>query len=200
MWQGWRGAGTTPHKSTHAKYHNSIIILQGSRLVTDSPHSDSIAHDDVIKWKQFPRYWSFVRGIHRSQVNFPHKGQWRGALKFCLICAQINSWVNNCEAGDLRRHPTYCDVIVMVTRIYDQMASSAKRTSSRKLRYLFCQYDLSTLKRWSYHGSFVSESFLLTRTSYWTRFRISSNHFYYNWTHTGAFMFYTSCNVYWIGS
>ena len=26
------------------------------------------SHDDVIKWKQFPRYWPFVR-IHRSPVN-----------------------------------------------------------------------------------------------------------------------------------
>ena len=26
-------------------------------------------HDDVIKWKLFPRYWPFVRGIHRSPVN-----------------------------------------------------------------------------------------------------------------------------------
>ena len=24
-------------------------------------------HDDVIKWKHFPRYWPFVRGIYRSQ-------------------------------------------------------------------------------------------------------------------------------------
>ena len=24
-----------------------------------------IYHDDVIKWKHFPRYWTFVRGIHR---------------------------------------------------------------------------------------------------------------------------------------
>ena len=32
-------------------------------------------HDDVIKWKNFPRYWPFVRGIHRSPVNSPHKGQ-----------------------------------------------------------------------------------------------------------------------------
>ena len=40
------------------------------------------AHDDVIKWKHFPRYWSFVRGIHRSPVNSPHKGQWRGAFFF----------------------------------------------------------------------------------------------------------------------
>ena len=70
-------------------------------------------HDDVIKWKQFPRYWPFVRGIHRSPVNSPHKGQWRGSLMFSLICAQINGWVNNREAGDLRRHPAHCDVIVM---------------------------------------------------------------------------------------
>ena len=43
-------------------------------------------HDDVIKWKHFPRYWPFVRGIHRSPVNFCHKGQWHGALMFSLIC------------------------------------------------------------------------------------------------------------------
>ena len=30
-------------------------------------------HDDVIRWKHFPRYWPFVRGIHRWPVNFPHK-------------------------------------------------------------------------------------------------------------------------------
>ena len=71
------------------------------------------SHDDVIKWKHFPRYWPLVREIHRSPVNFPHKGQWRGALMFTLICARINSWVNNGEAGDLRRHPGHYDVIVM---------------------------------------------------------------------------------------
>ena len=61
----------------------------------------------------FPRYWSFVRGIHRSPMNSPHKGQWRGALMFSLICAWINHWVNNREAGDLRRHRAHYDVIVM---------------------------------------------------------------------------------------
>ena len=70
-------------------------------------------HDDVIKWKHFPRYWPFVRRIHRSPVNSPHKGQWRGALMFSLICTWINSWVNNPEAGDLRRHRAHCDVSVM---------------------------------------------------------------------------------------
>ena len=58
-----------------------------------------IHHDDVIKWKHFPRYWPFVRGIHRSPVNSPHKGQWRGALMFSLICVWINGWENNRELG-----------------------------------------------------------------------------------------------------
>ena len=74
-------------------------------------------HDDVIKWKHFPRYWPFVRGIHRSPVNSPHKGQWRGALMFTLICARINGWVNNREAGDLRRYRAHYDVIVMVNSL-----------------------------------------------------------------------------------
>ena len=71
-------------------------------------------HDDVIKWKHFPHYWPFVRGIHRSPVNSPHKGPWRGALMFTLICARINGWVNNREAGDLRRYCAHYDVIVMI--------------------------------------------------------------------------------------
>ena len=29
-------------------------------------------------------------GIHRSPVNSPHKGQWRGALMFSLICVWRN--------------------------------------------------------------------------------------------------------------
>ena len=45
------------------------------------------AHDDVIKCKHFPCYWPFVRAIHRSPVDSPHKGQWHGALMFSLICA-----------------------------------------------------------------------------------------------------------------
>ena len=71
------------------------------------------AQDDVIKWKPFPRNWPFVRGIHRFPVNSPHKGQWRWALMFTLICVWINGWVNNREAGDLRRYRVLSDVIVM---------------------------------------------------------------------------------------
>ena len=73
-----------------------------------------LQHDDVIKWKHFPRYWPFVRGVHWSPVNSPHKGQWRGALMFSLICAWMNGWVNNREAGDLRRRRGHYDVGVMI--------------------------------------------------------------------------------------
>ena len=80
-------------------------------------HFTGHVHDDVIKWKHFPHYWPFVRRIHRSPVNSPHKGQWRGALMFSLICVWINGWVNNREAGDLRRHRAHYDVIVMITLV-----------------------------------------------------------------------------------
>ena len=72
----------------------------------------NLLHDEVIKWKHFPRNWPFVRRIHRSPVNCPHKGQWRGALMLTLISAWTNSWVNR-DAGDLRRHRAHHDVTVM---------------------------------------------------------------------------------------
>ena len=43
-------------------------------------------------------------------VNSPHKGQWCGALMFCIW---INDWVNNGETGDLRRYLGHCNVNVM---------------------------------------------------------------------------------------
>ena len=71
------------------------------------------SHDYVMKWKHFPRYWPFVLRIHRFPVNSPHKGHWRGALMFSLICVWINGWVNNREAGNMRRHRAHYDIIVM---------------------------------------------------------------------------------------
>ena len=49
----------------HVPMLNLVITVPG----------DGLAHDDVIKWNYFPRYWPYVRGIHRSPVNSPHKGQ-----------------------------------------------------------------------------------------------------------------------------
>ena len=71
-------------------------------------------HDNVIKWNHFPRYWPYVRGIHRSPVYSPHKDQWREALMFSLICAWTEGWINNRDAGHLRHYRAHYDVTVMV--------------------------------------------------------------------------------------
>ena len=96
------------HDNIRCTSHCVVILI-----LKKNPRECLAYHDDVIKWKHFLRYWPFVRGIHRSPLNSPHKGQWHGALMFSLICARINGWVNNREAGDLRRHQAHCDFIVM---------------------------------------------------------------------------------------
>ena len=67
------------------------------------------SHNDVIKWKHFPRYSRPLFGQFRSPVNSLHKGKWRRALKFSLIYAWIKGW----DAGGLRRHRADYDVTVM---------------------------------------------------------------------------------------
>ena len=44
-------------------------------------------HDDVIKWKHFPRYWPFVRGIHRSR--------WIPRTKASDAKLRLNQQLNN---------------------------------------------------------------------------------------------------------
>ena len=54
---------------------NNIVCQHGDFYTChDKYNPGKVTHDDVIKWKHLPRYWPFVRGIHRSPVNSPHKG------------------------------------------------------------------------------------------------------------------------------
>ena len=85
----------------------------------------------------FPRYWPFIRGIHRSPVNSPHKGQWRGALMFSLICARTNDWVNNREAGALRRHRAHYDVTVIIPDVF-AFAGAMASTQRTGIRVHIC--------------------------------------------------------------
>ena len=95
-----------PHNCTEKSANHRYIPLTKGQWCENRYHAmTSPWHDDVIKWKHFPRYWPFVRGIHRSPVNSPHKGQWH--------CVWINGWVNNREAADLRRLRAHYDVTVM---------------------------------------------------------------------------------------
>ena len=120
--------GIINRPTRHVFLHNCLAafiqqgILWSLKFKLSSIVTPKAVHDDVIKWKHFPRYWPFVRGIHWSPVNSLHKSQWRGALAFSLIW--INAWVNNREAGDLRCHCPYYDVIVITLR--DKRATSTQ--------------------------------------------------------------------------
>ena len=85
------------------------------RYVHDQPFVQTLFyayHDDIIKWKLFSCYRPFVRGIHRSLVNSPHKSQWRRAFMFSFICTWTKGCANNGDASDLRRHLAhYVDVL-----------------------------------------------------------------------------------------
>ena len=57
----------------------------------------------------FPRYWPFVRGIHLSPGNSPHKGHCRGALIFYLrlnkrLSKQSWGWWFETPSHPLWRH------------------------------------------------------------------------------------------------
>ena len=111
---------------------NKQCFREVGRSATRWPLCCWRVHDDVIKWKPFPRYWPFVRGIPRSPANSPHKGQWRGALMFSLICVWINGWVNNREALDLKRYSVHCDVILMFPFPHIHIMPYAIRWLSKK--------------------------------------------------------------------
>ena len=63
---------------------SNLVLLSASTFSLSLVSFFPSAWWRVIKWKHFPRYGPFVRGSHRSPVNSPHKGQWRGALMFSL--------------------------------------------------------------------------------------------------------------------
>ena len=91
----------------------SEVTLKDTVKLPALNHNKIPQHDDVIKWEHFLHYWPFVRGIHRSPLDSPHKGQWCWALMFSLICARTNGWTNNRDPGGLRHHRTHYDISVM---------------------------------------------------------------------------------------
>ena len=78
-------------------------------------------------------YWPFVRRNSPVTGDFPHKGQWRGALMFSLICLSKQSrrwWFQtpsrslwrHCN-GNLSLHGTHDELIAWLLRQNDDVAS-----------------------------------------------------------------------------
>ena len=74
----YQGAPYIRDLTVHA-YRFLFVFRTSLNLVTFS-------HDDVNKWKPFPRYWPFVMGIHRSSVNSLTKAS-DTELRCFLCCA-----------------------------------------------------------------------------------------------------------------
>ena len=91
-------------------YHQIICLTWITLINIDIPYKG------ITKcgWKYAINAIIHEYAYHRSPVNSPHKGQWRGALMFSLICVWLNVWVNHREAGDLRHYRAHNDVSVML--------------------------------------------------------------------------------------
>ena len=103
----------------------------------------------------FPRYWPFVKGIHRWPVDSLRKGQWRGALMFSLICAWTNDWENHRDASHLIRHLAHYDVSVMSLVVmcniqvvwhnsWDNRVTVKSAWQSLTTSFVFCNYTRNT--------------------------------------------------------
>ena len=125
-----------PYRSTRMRYGMCIVNIL----------------EEFAWWRQqiffsthFMHYWPFVRRIHQSTVDSPHKGQCCGALMFSLVCTWTNVWANNWDAGDLRCHCTQYDVTVREHVITGSQFASWYKHIHTILYYLYPILSLSII-------------------------------------------------------
>ena len=106
--------GTPSERATHGVPFVSILE-KCCRYIKCS--NVCLLHYQLITWWRNQIEIFSMLLAHRSPVNSPHKGQWRRALVFSLICAWTNGWANNGDASNLRRHCAPYDVHVMIGRL-----------------------------------------------------------------------------------
>ena len=79
-----------------------VEYSSGIRRDWDNKCTEAVAElqDDVMTWKRFRRCWPFVRGIHRSPVDSPHKGP-------VNVFAQAKCWTSSGVAVDVMHHDAH---------------------------------------------------------------------------------------------
>ena len=96
----------------------STFILMDAVLYSGTSCDDKVYYENSMmtssNGKHVPCYWPFVQGNHQSRWIPRTKASDVKLWCFILIWAWIYSWVNNCEAGDLRCHHAHYDIIVML--------------------------------------------------------------------------------------
>ena len=85
----------------------------------DDDNKMSYEYIDKLTWwrhqlETFSALLALCAGNSSVTGEFPAQRPVTGSFDISLICAWINDWVNNREAGDLRSNRAHCDVIVMI--------------------------------------------------------------------------------------
>ena len=130
--------------------HHSYINKDGKRKINAKPQMMTSSNGNIS------RVTGHLCGEFTGPGEFPaHKGQWRGALMFSLICVWINGWVNNREAGDLRHYRANYDVTVMQAlhqpKLYGEQNTNDESRALQHSIYIYvygnCQYKVLSLKK-----------------------------------------------------
>ena len=101
--QGWpTDAGTHGHSHRQAQ----------ATTIPEDPNWPRVKHDDVIKINGNMFHVTGHLGGEFTGHRWIPRTKASNAELWCfsLICAWMNDWVNNREAGDLRSHRTHYDV------------------------------------------------------------------------------------------
>ena len=123
--------------SKHQPHDCLLTVYSGAdrRKHQSSPHKwpatwKMFPFDDVIivlchggspwwrhQMETFSALLAFSAGNSPVTGEFPAQRPVTRSFEFSLICAWIDNWANNGDAGDLRRHRANYDVIVMLCMI-----------------------------------------------------------------------------------
>ena len=105
----------------YSSYSVTVVINPSQYMMTSS--NGNIFRGTGPIWREFTGH----RWIPLTKVS---NAEWHGALMFSLNW--INSWVNNRESGDLRRHWAYYDVTVMLRNGFMVFAQKVKNPFTKE--------------------------------------------------------------------
>ena len=126
-----------------------------------------LSHSLSAWWRHQIKAFSALLAICAG--NSPHTGQWRGASIFSLVCVWINGWVNNREAGDLRRYRAQFDVSVMwVLGLKQYGLPESQSTMRSSAPYVLILWTDERKKQ------YIESLQSTTVTSWWARWRLKS--------------------------